>query len=416
MLGVAGQPGQGHLVGPERALDLHAVDDVGPRPALRGAQHDHRPLRTTGLGLVARPPGRVDLGDLVEAPVERVGQQAVDCGRLVAGHDVHAVAVALEQPHQLVVGDAGQHGRVGDLVPVEVQDRQHGPVDDRVEELVRVPGGGERSGLGLAVAHHARHHQVGVVEGRAVRVDQGVAQLAALVDRTGRLGGGVAGDAARERELAEQAAHALLVLPDLGVDLAVGALEPGVGHHAGAAVAGAADVDHVGVAGADDAVEVGVDQVEPRGGAPVAEQAGLHVLEGEGLVEQGVGEQVDLPDREVVGGAPPGVDELEVGVGRRPGRGDGRRHGVDGSTAGRRRTGAAGEHLAGCRDEDRHLPRGRPRRRGRRRPAPPRPTATRGCSRSRRATTGSCPWRWPPTTPSASSSGPPSPSPSPARR
>ena len=38
------------------------------------------------------------------------------------------VAVALEQVHQLVLGDAGQHRGVGDLVAVQVQDRQHGAV------------------------------------------------------------------------------------------------------------------------------------------------------------------------------------------------------------------------------------------------------------------------------------------------
>ena len=62
------------------------------------------------------------------------------------------VAVALHQRAQLVLRDAGQDGGVGDLVAVEVQDRQHGAVARRVEELVGVPAGGQRAGLGLAVA------------------------------------------------------------------------------------------------------------------------------------------------------------------------------------------------------------------------------------------------------------------------
>lgn len=56
---------------------------------------------------------------------------------------------------------------------------------DGVEELVRVPGRGERPRLRLAVADDAGHQEVRVVEGGAVRVRQGVAQLAALVDRAG---------------------------------------------------------------------------------------------------------------------------------------------------------------------------------------------------------------------------------------
>ena len=42
-----------------------------------------------------------------------------------------------------------------------------------------------------------------------------VAQLAALVDRARRFGGHVAGDPARERELLEEALHALDVLRDV---------------------------------------------------------------------------------------------------------------------------------------------------------------------------------------------------------
>ena len=61
-----------------------------------------------------------------------------------------------------------------------------------------MPAGGQRPGLRLAVAHDAGHDQVGVVEGRAVGVRQGVAQFTAFVDRAGRFRGDVAGDAAGE--------------------------------------------------------------------------------------------------------------------------------------------------------------------------------------------------------------------------
>ena len=167
-------------------------------------------------------------------------------------------------------------------------------------------------GLRLAVADDRADEQVRVVERRAVGVRERVAELAALVDRARRLGRDVAGDAARERELAEQLAHALLVAGDGRVDLAVGPLEVGVGDDAGPAVAGADDVDRVEVPAPDDAVHVRVDQVEARRRAPVAEQARLDVLGQERLPEQRVVEQVDLADREVVGGAPVGVDQPEL--------------------------------------------------------------------------------------------------------
>jgi hypothetical protein len=68
------------------------------------------------------------------------------------------------------------------------------------------------SGLRLAVADDAGDDEIRVVEHRAERMAQRVAELAALVDRARALGRGVAGDAARKRELLEQLAQAGLVL------------------------------------------------------------------------------------------------------------------------------------------------------------------------------------------------------------
>ena len=192
--------------------------------------------------------------------------------------EVRLVAHALEELLQLVLRDAGEEAGVGDLVAVEVQDRQHAAVAGRVEELVAVPAGGERPGLGLAVADDAGDDQVRVVERGPVGVAQGVAELAALVDAAGRLRGDVAGDAAGEAELLEQPLHPLRVLADVRVDLAVGAFEVGVGDQRRPAVPRADDVDHVQVIALDDPVEVHAEHVQARRRAPVAEQPRLDVL------------------------------------------------------------------------------------------------------------------------------------------
>ena len=218
--------------------------------------------------------------------------------------------------------DAGEEAGVGDLVAVQVQDRQHAAVAGRVEELVAVPAGGERPGLGLAVADDAGDDQVRVVERGPVGVAQGVAELAALVDAAGRLRGDVAGDAAGEAELLEQPLHPLGVLADVRIDLAVGAFEVGVGDQRRAAVPRADDVDHVQVIALDDPVEVDAEHVQARRRAPVAEQPRLDVLALERLLQERVVEQVDLADRQVVGGPPVGVHlaQLVGGEGGRPGR------------------------------------------------------------------------------------------------
>ena len=232
--------------------------------------------------------------------------------RLVAGDEQRPVAVALEERHELGARDPREHGRVRDLVAVQVQDREHRAVPLRVQELVRMPARRERARLGLAVADDARDEQIRVVEGRPERVRERIAELAALVDRAGRLRRDMARDPARERELPEQPPQALFVLLDVRVQLAVGALEVGVRDHARTTVARAADVDRVQIAGAYLAVQVRVDEVQARCRAPVAEQPRLDVLGLQRLAQQRVVEQVDLPDGEIVRSTPVGIDQPQL--------------------------------------------------------------------------------------------------------
>src|SRR5690606_1501631 len=192
------------------------------------------------------------------------GHRPVDGGRFVADDIDRVVPVPAQQGVEFGFGKAGEHRRVGDLVAVEVQDRQDGTVVHRVEELVGVPGRGQRPGLRLAVPDDAGDQQAGVVEGGPVGVREGVAEFAALVDRAGDLGGDMAGDAAGEGELPEEPLHALRVAADVGVRLAVAALQPGVGQHGGAAVTGPPDAQGVPPALCDHAVEVRVHQVQSR--------------------------------------------------------------------------------------------------------------------------------------------------------
>ncbi len=317
-----------HLMAPPVALALLAVDLRRAGPALRRAEDDHRPGRPrhdpVAAGVVLDP------ADLRHDRVEHAGELLVDRFRLVPFDEVRLVAHALEELLQLVLRDAGEEAGVGDLVAVEVEDRQHAAVAGRVEELVAVPAGGERPRLRLAVADDAGDDQVGIVERRPVGVAQGVAELAALVDAARRLRGDVAGDAAGEAELLEQPPHPLRVLADLRIDLAVGPFEVGVGDQRRAAVPRADDVDHVQVIALDDPVEVRAEHVQARRRAPVAEQPRLDVLPPQRLPQQRVVEQVDLPDREVVGRPPVGVELAEflrrerclpaLGIARRRGR------------------------------------------------------------------------------------------------
>src|SRR5438309_6591515 len=100
-----------------------------------------------------------------------------------------------------------------------MQDGQHGAVACRVKEFVGMPTGGERSGLGLAVAHHATSDKIGIVENRTVSMRQRIAQFTAFMDGAGGLSSIVAGYASGERELVEQLSHAFFVPSHDGIRL-----------------------------------------------------------------------------------------------------------------------------------------------------------------------------------------------------
>ncbi len=224
--------------------------------------------------------------------------------RLVTFDEDGRPTVAAQQLLQFVVGDAGEDGRIGNLVAVEMQDRQYRAVGGRIEKLVRMPRGGERPGFRLAVADDAGDDEIGVVEHGAERMAQRIPEFASLVDRARRFRRRVAGNASGKRELKKELLQSGFVPADVGIDLAVRALEIGVAHDRRPAVPGAGDVDHVEVVFRDDPVQVHVDEVLPGRGAPVSQQHALHIGECQGPLQQRIVVKIDLSDRQIVGGAP----------------------------------------------------------------------------------------------------------------
>lgn len=159
----------------------------------------------------------------------------------------------------------------------------------------------QRAGLGFAIPDNAGDDEIWVVEGRSLRVCQGITQLAAFVDRARDFGRHMAGHAAWEGELFEETGHTAGVSTDPRVNLTVGAFKPRVGHDAGTAMSGPDNIYQVDVLGGDNPIEVGVDEVEAGGRTPVAQEPGFDVLGAEFLLEQRVVEEVDLAHRQVIG-------------------------------------------------------------------------------------------------------------------
>src|SRR5439155_15506708 len=141
--------------------------------------------------------------------------------RLVPLDEVGMIAAAAQELLQLLATDACRDGRVGDLIAIEVQNRQNGPVASRIEELVAVPPGRERSGLRLAIADNAGNQEIRVVEDGAVSMTERVAQLASFMDGTGRFRRHMAGNAAGKGELLEEPLQSWFILCHVGIQLAV---------------------------------------------------------------------------------------------------------------------------------------------------------------------------------------------------
>ncbi len=176
-----------------------------------------------------------------------------------------------------------------------------------------MPGRRQRAGLGLTVPDHAGHQQIRIVQRGAVGVRQRVAQFAPFVQGTRRLRRHMAGHAAGRGELREQPVHARLVPADIGIELAVAALQPGVRQHRGCAVARPPDADRRPAPRPDDPVEMGVDQVEAGARPPVPEQPGFDVRRFERRAQQRIRPQVELSGGQIAGGAPVCLQRVQLG-------------------------------------------------------------------------------------------------------
>jgi hypothetical protein len=126
-----------------------------------------------------------------------------------------------------------------------MQDRQHGTVADGVYEFVAVPARCQRPGFGLAVAHHYKCNQVGMVVHCAIGMRDAVSELSSLVDASRRFGGCVAPDTSRKAELPEETLHTGAVFTLVRVDFGIRSFEVSVRQYGGRAMPGTRDENGV---------------------------------------------------------------------------------------------------------------------------------------------------------------------------
>ena len=94
--------------------------------------------------------------------------------------------------------------------------------------------------------------------------------------------------------------------------LGIGTFEIGLRDQTWTAVTGAGDEDHIQVVLFDQPVQMYIQQVQPRRGAPMAEQARLEIGTTERRFQQRVVLQINLTDRKIVGRTPIGVHIVQL--------------------------------------------------------------------------------------------------------
>src|SRR4029078_11612400 len=178
-----------------------------------------------------------------------------------------------------------------------MQDRKHRPVTCRIEKLVGMPTSRERPGLALAIAHYAARDQAGIIEDRAVRMDQGIAQLSAFMNRARCLRRGMTWDAARKRELLDELSPPFFILLNVWIEFCIGAFKVCVRHNPRPAVPRPADINHIEVVFLDRPIAMDIDEIQSRSCPPVSQQAWFDVLEFKRFAQKLIGVEVNLSDR-----------------------------------------------------------------------------------------------------------------------
>ena len=250
-----------------RAFHRLTVNDFWAGPALRCAEHNHRPTRS--LGVARHSCVVLNFMNAQQSRVECRGKYLMHQRWIVTFDKMRLITVATHQVGQLVAADACEHRWVRDLEPVEMQDRKHRTIPRWIKKFVGMPAGCQRRCFCLAIAHDAGNNQVRIIERRAIRMRQRITELAALVNRARCLGCHVTRNAGRPRELAKQTPQPVAVLRNLGIALGVCALKIGMRHDARPAMTRADHHHHVQVVGFDQTIQMYVEKVKPWCGAPM---------------------------------------------------------------------------------------------------------------------------------------------------
>src|SRR3954454_21289557 len=129
----------------ESALNLHAIHYLWTGPSLGRNQYDNRPGGTLAESILTRV--FLNGANILDHGFEGRGHGLVHGLRLVTLDVISAIPAAFKELGQLFTRNPREYGGAGDLIAVQMQDRNDRPVRYGIEKLVRVPACGQRPGL-----------------------------------------------------------------------------------------------------------------------------------------------------------------------------------------------------------------------------------------------------------------------------
>ncbi len=103
--------------------------------------------------------------------------------RIISFNKQRRPPITAQQLFQLVPPDPREHRRIGDLVTVQMQDREHRPIVHRMQKFIRMPRCRQRSCLRFPITHNTGDNKIGIIQHGAERMTERIAKLASFMDR-----------------------------------------------------------------------------------------------------------------------------------------------------------------------------------------------------------------------------------------
>src|SRR5260221_6526455 len=119
---------------PPEPFQLLPIKLFRTRPAFRSAHHDHRPSWTDRMGCGALSCIFLNLANLLNTTFKRSGNQLMHHLRIVTRYYVWLIAISAKQAIQFLSGDTRENGSIGDLLTIEMKDRQYSSISHPVHE------------------------------------------------------------------------------------------------------------------------------------------------------------------------------------------------------------------------------------------------------------------------------------------